>query len=247
MSIALPVDNYDVPQFVAVAASFGTSRFGFVVTPNVDHLIRYCEDPGFRELYAQADYVLLDSRFLAHLIRLFSPVRLAVCPGSDLTSAVFGQVIGPRDRIVLVGATAAQADAVRARYGLTALQHIDPPMGFIRDPQAVERCLAQIEAASPFRFCMLAIGCPQQEIIASHLRQRGRARGLALCVGASINFLTGAERRAPGWMQRLGLEWFYRLTQDPDRLARRYLVRGPRIFMLLPRIRWQLRSRSSKA
>ncbi len=67
------------------------------------------------------------------------------------------------------------------------------------------------------------------------LRERGQARGLALCVGASINFLTGDERRAPGWMQRLGIEWLYRLLQDPRRLAARYLLRGPRVFGLLRR------------
>jgi UDP-N-acetyl-D-mannosaminuronic acid transferase (WecB/TagA/CpsF family) len=66
------------------------------------------------------------------------------------------------------------------------------------------------------------------------LKVRGKARGLALCIGASINFLTGVERRAPKWMQRIGMEWLYRLVHDPVRLAKRYLVRGPRIFSLLP-------------
>jgi exopolysaccharide biosynthesis WecB/TagA/CpsF family protein len=101
-------------------------------------------------------------------------------------------------------------------------------MNFIRDPLAVETCLRQIEAMSPFRFCFLAIGSPQQEIIAQKLKERGIARGLALCVGAAINFLTGIERRAPLWMQQAGLEWLYRLSRDPRRLWRRYLVRGPK-------------------
>jgi exopolysaccharide biosynthesis WecB/TagA/CpsF family protein len=244
MSINMPVDDYDLAAFMAVATAFDPGSYGFVVTPNVDHLIRYCEDPSFRDLYAQAAYVLLDSRFLAHLVTLFSPIRPSVCPGSDLTSALFHRVIAPQDRIVLVGASVAQAQALRSRLGLADLRHIDPPMGFIRNPVAVEECLRAIEAASPFRFCLLAIGCPQQEIIGARLKQRGIARGLALCIGASINFLTGAERRAPQWMQRVGLEWLFRLLQDPRRLARRYLVRGPRIFLLLPRIRWQQRVRA---
>jgi exopolysaccharide biosynthesis WecB/TagA/CpsF family protein len=114
-------------------------------------------------------------------------------------------------------------------------------MGFIHDAAAVESCLSRIEAASPFRFCFLAIGSPQQEIIASRLKERGRARGLALCVGASIDYMTGTERRAPRWMQRCGIEWLFRLLQNPGRLARRYLLRGPRIFRLLPRLQLQLR------
>jgi UDP-N-acetyl-D-mannosaminuronic acid transferase (WecB/TagA/CpsF family) len=57
---------------------------------------------------------------------------------------------------------------------------------------------------------------------------------MALCIGASVNFLTGVERRAPHWVQRIGMEWLFRLVLDPARLARRYLVRGPRVFSLLP-------------
>ena len=126
-------------------------------------------------------------------------------------------------------------------YGLQDLQHHSPPMGFIRDPQAVEQTLRFVEAHSPFRFCFLAVGSPQQELLAQEIKQRGVARGLALCIGASINFLTGAERRAPRWIQLANLEWLYRLLQNPGRLARRYLVRGPRIFYLLPRLRFELR------
>ena len=76
------------------------------------------------------------------------------------------------------------------------------------------------------------------------LKTRGIARGMALCIGASVNFMTGVERRAPRWMQRIGAEWVYRLMHDPGRLAKRYLVRGPRVFWLLPLIDIQLRARS---
>jgi N-acetylglucosaminyldiphosphoundecaprenol N-acetyl-beta-D-mannosaminyltransferase len=114
-------------------------------------------------------------------------------------------------------------------------------MGFIESPQALEECLRFVEDGSPFRFCFLAVGSPQQERVAELLQRRGKARGLALCVGASINFLTGVERRAPRWMQHAGLEWLYRLLRDPRRLASRYLVRGPRIFLHLRRARVVLR------
>ena len=78
-------------------------------------------------------------------------------------------------------------------------------------------------------------------MLARAVQTRGRARGLGLCIGASINFLTGRERRAPALVQKAGFEWLYRLINDPGRLARRYLVRGPRIFLLLPRLKVQLR------
>lgn len=241
LPVNLPIDNYDLAGFVSIVAGFGSGRFGFVVTPNVDHVIRYYDDGQFRALYAAADYVLLDSRVLALALRVTRGLRARVCTGSDLTAEVIGNIAAPDDRIVLIGATPEQARYLAADYGLTNLRHHCPPMGFIRDPAAVEDCLRFVEAASPFRFCLLAVGCPQQEIIAGKLKERGVARGLALCIGASINFLTGVERRAPRWLQRLHLEWLYRLLSEPGRMARRYLIRGPRVLPILRKLQVTLR------
>jgi exopolysaccharide biosynthesis WecB/TagA/CpsF family protein len=231
----IAIDDLDVREFVALAARFDTQRYAFVVTPNVDHLIRYYDDATFRALYDEAAYVLLDSRFLSRLLKMTRGMELRPCPGSDVTEGLFSEVIASDDIVVLIGGSAAQACQLAQRYRLQRLRHFNPPMGFARDPEAIEACLGFIEAQSPFRFCFLAVGCPQQELLAQQLKARGRARGLALCIGASINFLTGIERRAPRWMQSAGLEWLYRVARDPGRLARRYLVRGPRIFALLQR------------
>ena len=198
-----------------------------------DHLIRLHEDVAFRALYASAAYVLLDSRFLAHLLEFTKGICLPVCTGSDLTAKVLSDVAASDDSLVLIGGNVEQAQLLRNRYGFTQLAHYNPPMGFIQDEAAVEACLHFVETHSPFRFCLLAIGSPQQEIMARRLKERGIARGLALCIGASINFLTGVEQRAPQWMQRAGLEWLFRLLQEPQRMATRYLVRGPRVFAIL--------------
>jgi exopolysaccharide biosynthesis WecB/TagA/CpsF family protein len=232
----LHVDDCDLTDARALAEGFGTKRYGYVVTANVDHAIRYYYQPDFRALYSAATYVLLDSRFLGHVLRLFKRQSLRVCPGSDLTRTLFEGAIKPHDVVVVVGGTAHQANILRKQYGLKTLQHIDPPMNLMNDPAAIESCLRFIEAASPFRFCFIAVGSPLQEIIAYKLRERAIARGLALCVGASINYMTGVELRAPPWMQRVGFEWLFRLLQQPRRMAHRYLIRGPRIFLLALRI-----------
>jgi exopolysaccharide biosynthesis WecB/TagA/CpsF family protein len=238
-------DDYDVAGFTDVAAGFGQDRYGYAVTPNADHVIRLHEDASFRSLYAAADYILLDSRFLAHVLRITKGIRLPVCTGSDLTEKLFSDVISPDDPMVLIGGSDEQARRLGERYGLRRLAHFNPPMGFIRNPEALEACLRFIEAHSPFRFCLLAVGAPQQEALAQELKARGIARGLALCIGASINFLTGDERRAPLWMQRSGMEWSFRLMQAPGRMAERYLVRGPRVFGLLHRAEIVLRKAST--
>lgn len=231
----LLVDDLDLPTFAQLAANFGQDRYGFAVTPNADHLVRLQEDLAFRKSYGSADFVLFDSRFLARWLYWTHRQRLRVCPGSDLTATLFNDVIACDDCLVMVGGSVEQARQLRQRYGLRNLQQFIPPMGFINDPVATRECLEFIEMQSPFRFCLLAIGAPQQERIAALLKERGTARGLALCIGASLNFLTGGERRAPLWMQRLGMEWLYRLLQDPRRLAVRYLWRGPRVFRVLAR------------
>ncbi len=234
--VQLQFDQYDLEGFIKIASDFGQNNFGYVVTPNTDHLIRYCDDVSFRALYAEARYVLLDSRFLSYLFKLIRGVSLRVCAGSDLTAALFKRVITPNDQLILIGATEQQAQALREQLKLTRLQHFNPPMGFIKDPVAIETCLKFVEQYSPARFIFLAVGSPQQEILAQRIKQLGKIYGMGLCIGASINFLTGEERRAPYWIQRIGCEWLYRLIQNPRRLAKRYLIRGPRIFLLLKNI-----------
>jgi exopolysaccharide biosynthesis WecB/TagA/CpsF family protein len=232
----LRFDDCDLAESRALAQAFGTQRYGYVVTANVDHVIRYYYHADFRALYAAATYVLLDSRFLVHALRLLKRQMLRASPGSDLTTALFEHTIRPHDVVVVVGGAEYQAHMLREKYGLKALRHINVPMKLIDDPAAIEVCLRDIEAVGPFRFCFIALGSPLQEMIAHKLQERAVARGLALCVGGAINYMTGAERRAPPWMRRIGFEWLFRLLQHPRRMAYRYLIRGPRIFWLAARI-----------
>jgi exopolysaccharide biosynthesis WecB/TagA/CpsF family protein len=85
----------------------------------------------------------------------------------------------------------------------------------------------------PARFVFLAVGSPRQERLAAAIKATGRASGIGLCIGASLEFIAGAQPRAPVWMRRGGLEWLHRLGRDPRRLARRYLLDCPAIFPML--------------
>ena len=232
----LRLDNLDVDDFCRLAPTFGTDRYGYVVTPNVDHIIMNFENPAFHDAYENASFTVLDSQFLAHLLRVSRGLKLKVCAGSDLTRRMFETVIRPEDRVVVFGSTAPQVQQLRERFGLKDLVHIDPPMGFIKRPEQVEEALRALEAASPFRYCFFAVGSPQGELTASMLKKRGVARGLGMSIGAAVDFMTGQQDRAPLWMRRAGLEWMYRLLTQPKRLGKRYLVRGPRVFKLLRRV-----------
>jgi exopolysaccharide biosynthesis WecB/TagA/CpsF family protein len=192
-----------------------------VVTPNADHLVRLAQQPALLPLYQGAWLRLLDSRVVARVAQAFGMPAPPVVPGSDLTAGLFEQVIRPDEPVTVLGGEPRVVAAIRARFGLQRLAHHNPPMGFDRDPQAIADAIGFIEA-NPARFTFLAVGSPRQEVVAAALVKRGRATGIGLCIGASLLFLAGEERRAPRWLQGAGLEWAWRLAQDPRRLARRY-------------------------
>ena len=104
----------------------------------------------------------------------------------------------------------------------------------LQNPRAIDEIIAFIEQERA-HYVLLAIGAPQSEIVAHKCLLAGNSAGVGLCIGASIEFLLDRKRRAPHWMQRLSLEWAFRLVSEPGRLWRRYLVTGPRIFVLATR------------
>lgn len=217
-----------------LAARPASEPFAYVVTPNSDHLNRLAANPELEPLYDAAALRLLDSRVVARLARLFGLPAPPVVPGSDLTALLFERAIAPDDPLAVLGGEEEVAAGLRARYGLTRLAHHNPPMGFDRDPAALEAAIRFVEN-HPARFAFLAVGSPRQEIVAEALVRRGKATGIGLCIGSSLLFLTGAERRAPRRVQDAGLEWAWRLAGNPRRLARRYLVDSPRVIGLLRR------------
>lgn len=210
--------------------------FGYIVTPNVDHVVRLSgegTEPAVSTAYAGADLCVCDSRVLALLAR-FRRIRLPVVAGSDLTAAMMNKVLNPGDRIAIVGGSPALVKRLSDRYPTFEFVHHSPPMGLRRDV-AAQTAAAAFIAQAKCRFTILAVGSPQQELVAARVKG---GTGFGLCVGAAVEFLTGDQVRAPRILRRTGLEWAHRLASNPRRLWRRYLVEGPRVFLLA----WRWRS-----
>ena len=218
-------------------------HFSYVVTPNVDHLVMYHGKGGeaWREAYRKAvgssDLCLNDSRILAALAAL-SHKPLEITPGSDLVRDLIERLGERTTSLVLIGGKESEAEWLRRALPNATVRHFDPPMGVRDDPQA-QAAIASFVETEHADIALFAIGAPQSEIVARQIAERGKARGVGLCIGASVEFLSGAKRRAPRAMQRLGLEWLFRLASEPSRLWRRYLVRGPVIFAIWWRARSQ--------
>ena len=223
-----------------IAERSSDAPFAYVVTPNADHLVRMHRERDLQTLYENAVLRLLDSRVVAELAHTFGLSTPSVAPGSDLTALLLERHVVPTDRITIIGLGTQWLPPLLRRYGITACAHYDPPRGFERHPETLT-ATAEFVLAHPARYIFLAVGSPRQEILANAIRRTGRATGTGLCIGASLEFLAGAHRRAPHWMRRIGLEWLYRLGSDPVHMARRYLLDDPAIIPLLLRERLGLR------
>ena len=206
--------------------------FRYVVTPNVHHMVRLLDErTGMYPFYLAAWRVLCDSRVLSRLARL-QGIVLPVITGSDLTAHLLSYAAKHRMTVAVVGPSDADCAKLIEKYpGLAVVCHT-PVHGFMSlEPDAARAVAVVVEAKSPITF--LAVGMPQQEQLARRIMDEPGAHGVGLCIGASIDFLTGKQTRAPLWIQRAGIEWLHRLLTNPVRLAPRYLIECPKIFYFM--------------
>ena len=218
----------------------------YVVTPNVDHTVMLQEHDGLRAAYDHADLVLADGYPVVWASRLVGkrlPERVA---GSDLVPALFDAASPERPlRVFLLGAGPGVAERAAERIkeawdGVEVVDTYSPPFGFEKDEVEQERILGLVKAASS-DVVVVGLGAPKQEVWVHSQRHR-LATSVVLCVGATIDFLAGEKNRAPNWMQRAYLEWFYRLMCEPKRLFWRY-ARDAWVFPQLVWREWRTASR----
>lgn len=223
------IDAVDMNEAVRQVLSWVEDAFGgcrYIVTPNADHTVMLQEHDGLRQAYLDADMVLADGFPVIWASRILGrrlPERVA---GSDLVPAVFEAANAERPlRTFLLGAAPGVADRAAARIqatwpGVDVVDTYSPPFGFERDDVEQERILARVRVAEP-DLLVIGLGAPKQELWVHAHRDKIEAP-VALCVGATIDFLAGERTRAPRWLQRLHLEWFYRMMSEPRRLFWRY-------------------------
>jgi len=208
-----------------LAARF-EAREGFTVaTINLDHVVKLGRDRAFRAAYAAQTHVTADGNPIVWLCRLAGQREVALVPGSELVVPVARLAAEKGVPVALFGATdaslAAAADALRgAAPGLDVVLTLAPPMGF--DPEGAEADAAIVALGeSGAGLVFLALGAPKQEIFAARGARKLPGAGF-LSIGAGLDFLSGAQVRAPGWVRAIAAEWLWRMLSDPRRLAARY-------------------------
>jgi N-acetylglucosaminyldiphosphoundecaprenol N-acetyl-beta-D-mannosaminyltransferase len=211
---------------------------GTVFTPNVDHVVMAEHDARFRAAYQAASLSLVDGTPVLWASRLLGTPLPVKVSGSDLVLPLMERAAERGYRVYFLGGAPGVAELARDKLqaALPGIQivgmdasRVDVSGGMTEADEVVER----ISAARP-DIVLVALGAPKQEIWSNERRQLLKPAVL-IGVGASLDFVAGVHKRAPRWMSSAGVEWLYRLGQEPRRLAGRYLLRDPEFCWILLR------------
>lgn len=220
-----------------VFGALSQGRGGWIFTANLDYLQRYVSSGAAAALYAQADLIVADGIPLLWGSRLQGTPLPARVAGSDLVWLMAERAARTGRTLYLLGGSPGAAEESARRF---VLRWPDLRIGGISSPRVsadpTEDELAPIRASlaevKP-DLVYVALGAPKEERLIAALRG-AFPETWWMGVGISLSFVAGDVRRAPRWMQRLGLEWIHRLIQEPRRLSRRYLLANlPFTFRLL--------------
>jgi N-acetylglucosaminyldiphosphoundecaprenol N-acetyl-beta-D-mannosaminyltransferase len=216
------IDIHDVTMddiYRWIVATVDAGDKGFIVTPNLDHIVKLQKDRTLRAAYDRASIVVSDSTPLGWAAKLIGePFRARV---GNLPVDIIRLAAREQYRVFLLGSDdATLAEAVAAlRARLPGIRIVGTQNGYFEDDAPVVRAINE----SRPHILFVAMGCPKQERwINEHLDDLDI--NVAACVGGAFSYFAGKVARAPKIVQRVGMEWFWRFLHEPRRLFRRYFV-----------------------
>ena len=230
------IDNLTMNEtLIEIDKLIRLNECAYVVTPNVDHIVQLERDEELKRVYENASLILADGKPLIWISKFYkTPIKEKIS-GSDLFPKVCDLAAKKGFTMYLLGAAegvaAKAAKNLMQKYkGLNIVGTYSPPFGFEKDKKELDKIKEQIQKVHP-DILIVGLGCPKKEkFMYHHCNELGVPISFGL--GASIDFEAGNIKRAPKWMSEHGLEWLYRIIQDPKRLAKRYLVDDMKIFSL---------------
>jgi N-acetylglucosaminyldiphosphoundecaprenol N-acetyl-beta-D-mannosaminyltransferase len=209
-------------------------RSASVCAAAVNNVMEAHDDPRFHLVMHRADLVTPDGMPLVWALRMLGVPEASRVAGTDLMPRVLELAAASRTPVGFFGGTSAVLTDLRSWAeasfpGLIISFAYDPPFRALSEDE--ERRVVRRVAESGARILFVGLGCPKQEIWMD--RMSGRIPTVMVGVGAAFDFLSGRKRRAPVLLQRMGLEWLFRLASEPRRLWRRYVLQNPRFVLLL--------------
>lgn len=224
----IEIDNLTMQEALSsIEKLIQEKKNAYVVTPNVDHIVRIEKDSELKKAYENADLILTDGKPLLWIANWHgTPIKEKIS-GSDLFPRLCQMASEKGYSMFFLGA--AEGIAAKAAENLTKknprlniVGTYSPPFGFESKPEEIEKIKNQIKRTHP-EILVIGLGCPKQEKFMYHYCNELEVP-ISLGLGASFDFEAGNIKRAPRWMSNHGLEWLYRITQDPKRLVKRYFT-----------------------
>lgn len=235
------IDNLTMDETLdAIDSLIKEDNCSYVVTPNVDHIVQLEKDEELKRVYENASLILTDGKPLIWISNWYkTPIKEKIS-GSDLFPRVCDLAAKKGYTMYLLGAAEGVADKAAKNLmnkykGLNIVGTYSPPFGFEKDKLELKKIERQIQEVHP-DILIVGLGCPKQEKYMYH-HCKELDVPISFGLGASIDFEAGNIKRAPRWMSEHGLEWLYRITQDPKRLAKRYLVDDMKIIRIARKYR----------
>jgi N-acetylglucosaminyldiphosphoundecaprenol N-acetyl-beta-D-mannosaminyltransferase len=233
LGVPLAVSDYD--EVIAwMEAMVASERRGWLTAAAVNLVMSARDDPSTMRAVLEATLAVPDGQPLVWALRLLGNRRATRVYGPDLMELYCARAATTSTPIYLYGGRSEEAlgllrERLLARFpGLRVVGGWSPPF---RPLTAAERAEVAAEIdGSGAKVVWVGIGQPKQELWMSEMRPL-LAAPLLVGVGAAFDFHAGIVSQAPGWMQRNGLEWLYRLSREPRRLWRRYALQNPRFVM----------------
>ncbi|SHK17718.1 polymer biosynthesis protein, WecB/TagA/CpsF family [Clostridium cavendishii DSM 21758] len=231
------IDNVTMEESLRIIDDFiHDGKYHYVVTPNVDHIVKLEEDNEFKLVYENADLILTDGMPLIWISKLKKkPIKEKVS-GSDLFPNICKLAAEKGYKVFLLGAAEGvaknAASKLMERYkGLKIVGTYSPKYGFEKSVDEIKRIISIVNEAKP-DILAVGLGAPKQEKFIYTYENQLKVP-VSLAIGAAIDFEAGNMKRSPRWMQKSGLEWFYRLMKEPKRMFKRYIIDDMKIIKIL--------------
>lgn len=211
----------------------------FVVTPNIDHVVKLSSNQDFVKAYQHAALVVTDGKPLLMIAKLLGEKIQETVPGSDLVPAIFDAYKAANQELTvfLLGAAPHVAEQAKLLINqqwqpVVVVGTYSPDFGFEHNVQESNH-ICQLINTSKADLLVIGLGAPKQELWI-HQYAHNISVKVALCVGATIDFIAGEKKRAPMLMRFFCIEWVYRMFSEPKRLMPRYFYDAwvfPRLFV----------------
>ena len=234
--------NTYIDNLTAIEAKNAVDQFiqkegyHYVVTPNSDIIVKMQDDSELKKIFDNADLILTDGQIVVKLSKyLGSPIKERVCM-TDFVWDVFALAVEKNYKVFLFGGKedVLERATTNIKAKIPELEITDsysPPFVFEKNEEQLAEANNRIKNSGA-DILIVFLGCPKQEKFIFNNKDKYQIP-ISITMGGCVDFIAGGVKRAPLWMQRVGLEWFFRFLQEPKRMFRRYFIDDMRIFALV--------------